>query len=97
MAEQLVTRDEVDENGYICVNIMTKRGEMQTFINSKRTNIHVLVRNSSSQAWCWRLGHGKYFKTFDEARASYKSAECKAVIDYLEMRTKEVDAAKEAK
>jgi len=39
--------------------------------------INVCCKNASHKAW---KGNGRYFRTFDEALAGYKSADMKAII-----------------
>ncbi len=72
----LITRAEADENGkYIeadCVKISA-----HIYI-SKFGYINVCCKNASHKAW---KANGRYFRTFDEALAGYKSAEMQAIIN----------------
>lgn len=71
-----ITRAEAVENGRY---IEADCGKTSAHIYiSKAGYINVCCKNASHKTW---KANGRYFRTFDEALAGYKSAEMKAIIN----------------
>ena len=71
-----ITRTNVVENGKY---IEADCGKTSAHIYISRAGyINVCCKNASHKVW---KGSGRYFRTFDEVLAGYKSAEMQAIIN----------------
>ena len=70
----LITRAEAVEAGKY---FEADCGKISAHIYISKFGINVCCKNASHKAW---KSMGRYFRTFDEALAGYKSSEMKAII-----------------